>query len=135
MQVRIVREIRLLRAMRRGWKRDYGVLYPGTKEETPDTDKGSPSGLPRQPSTLPLFWNALDLERKLADFQSYFNEYRVHSSLLGRQRPKSAKDRFPAAPISPVSGGKPIAAGSISFPWRHEYQFGATRGRTSIYQG
>ena len=31
-----------------------------------------------------LFWNALDLERKLADFQSYFNEYRVHSSLLGK---------------------------------------------------
>jgi len=31
-----------------------------------------------------LFWNAVDLERKLADFQSYFNEYRVHSSLGGQ---------------------------------------------------
>ncbi len=31
-----------------------------------------------------LFWNALDLERKLADLQSYFNVYRVHSSLLGK---------------------------------------------------
>jgi len=30
-----------------------------------------------------LFWNAADLEQKLADFQSYFNEYRVHSSLGG----------------------------------------------------
>ncbi len=30
-----------------------------------------------------LFWNALDLERKLADFQVYFNRSRVHSSLDG----------------------------------------------------
>jgi len=30
-----------------------------------------------------LFWNVVDLEKKLADFQSYFNEYRVHSSLGG----------------------------------------------------
>ena len=35
------------------WKRDYGELYTGTKEETPDTDKGPSSGLPRQSSTLP----------------------------------------------------------------------------------
>ena len=37
----------------RCWKRGYGRLYLGTKEETPDTDKGLPSGLPRQRSTLP----------------------------------------------------------------------------------
>jgi len=38
-----------------GWKRDYGESYTGTKEETPDTDKGAPSGLPRQSSTdIPL---------------------------------------------------------------------------------
>ena len=30
-----------------------------------------------------LCWNAADLERKLASFQSYFNEYRVHSVLGG----------------------------------------------------
>ncbi len=30
-----------------------------------------------------LFWNALDLERKLAEFQVYFNQSRVHSSLDG----------------------------------------------------
>ena len=32
------------------------VMHRGAimgNEETPDTDKGSPSGLPRQPSTLP----------------------------------------------------------------------------------
>ena len=28
-----------------------------------------------------LFWNARDLERKLADFQTYYNGARVHASL------------------------------------------------------
>ena len=30
-----------------------------------------------------LFWNAIDLERKIADFQAYFNHYRTHRSLGG----------------------------------------------------
>jgi len=30
-----------------------------------------------------LFWNAVDLERKLADFQRYYNHHRTHSSLGG----------------------------------------------------
>ena len=30
-----------------------------------------------------FFWNALDLERKLTEFQVYFNQSRVHSSLDG----------------------------------------------------
>ena len=30
-----------------------------------------------------LFWNARDLERKLADFQAYDNEVRSHASLKG----------------------------------------------------
>jgi len=30
-----------------------------------------------------LFWNARDLERKLADFQTYYNEARSHASLEG----------------------------------------------------
>ena len=31
-----------------------------------------------------LFWNARDLERKLGDFQGYYNEVRSHASLKGR---------------------------------------------------
>ena len=31
-----------------------------------------------------LFWNSLDLERKLSSFRDYFNESRVHSSLGGK---------------------------------------------------
>jgi transposase InsO family protein len=30
-----------------------------------------------------LFWNATDLERKLTDYQHYYNEHRVHTSLQG----------------------------------------------------
>ena len=30
-----------------------------------------------------LFWNEADLERKLADFQAYYNQHRTHSSLGG----------------------------------------------------
>jgi hypothetical protein len=30
-----------------------------------------------------LFWNNVDLERKLADFQAYYNHHRTHSSLGG----------------------------------------------------
>ena len=30
-----------------------------------------------------LFWNAIDLERKLSDFQSYYNQPHTHSSLCG----------------------------------------------------
>jgi len=30
-----------------------------------------------------LFWNAVDLERKLADYQAYFNHHRTHKSLGG----------------------------------------------------
>jgi transposase InsO family protein len=30
-----------------------------------------------------LFWNASDLEKKLGDFQAFYNQHRVHSSLQG----------------------------------------------------
>ena len=30
-----------------------------------------------------LFWNACDLERKLAEFQTYYNAARCHASLKG----------------------------------------------------
>jgi hypothetical protein len=39
-----------------------------------------------------MFWNAQDLERKLEEFQHYYNHHRVHAS-LGGQIP--AEDRGP----------------------------------------
>jgi len=38
-----------------------------------------------------LFWNSLDLERKLGSFRDYYNERRVHSS-LGGQTPAEVSD-------------------------------------------
>lgn len=33
--------------------------------------------------SIVLFWNTRDLERKLSNFQNYYNAQRVHSSLNG----------------------------------------------------
>jgi transposase InsO family protein len=38
-----------------------------------------------------LFWNATDLERKLIDFQYYYNEHRVHTSLDGCTPPNKGE--------------------------------------------
>ena len=43
MQERVVRQIRMLRAMRRGLETDYGDFYTGTQGETPDTAKRLPT--------------------------------------------------------------------------------------------
>ena len=42
-----------------------------------------------------LFWNAPDLERKLADFQQYYNGHRVHSSLAGKTPAKTSGESGP----------------------------------------
>ena len=43
-----------------------------------------------------LFWNACDLERKLAEFQAYYNGARSHASLDGRTPLTFADNRPPA---------------------------------------
>jgi len=40
-----------------------------------------------------LFWNSVDLERKLSSFRDYYNGSRVHSS-LGGQTPNEVSDNF-----------------------------------------
>ena len=37
-----------------------------------------------------LFWNAIDLERKLDDFKIYYNDKRVHTSLEGQTPAQAA---------------------------------------------
>ena len=44
-----------------------------------------------------LFWNADDLERKLGDFQRYYNEARCHASLEGHS-PMTFANGHTAAP-------------------------------------
>jgi len=41
-----------------------------------------------------MFWNARDLERKLEDFQHYYNQHRVHASLKG-QTPAEGRGASP----------------------------------------
>jgi transposase InsO family protein len=41
-----------------------------------------------------LFWNAHDLERKLADFQSYYNQHRTHRPLSGETPSEVAERTF-----------------------------------------
>ena len=43
----------------------------------------SPVTIRRESLDYILFWNARDLERKLADFQAYYNAARSHASLEG----------------------------------------------------
>ena len=53
MQGRVVREIRMLRAMWRELETELRNDLYGPKGETPETDKVGPSKLPRQLLTLP----------------------------------------------------------------------------------
>jgi transposase InsO family protein len=40
-----------------------------------------------------LFWNSLDLERKLGSFRDYYNESRIHSSLGGQTPAEVSENR------------------------------------------
>jgi len=52
-----------------------------------------------------LFWNARDLERKLAEFQRYYNAARVHASLEGY------------TPLTFTSGQRPVPAQLNQVRW------------------
>ena len=45
-----------------------------------------------------LFWNAVDLERKLTDYQAYYNHHRTHRS-LGGDTPAEMAGGTPKLPI------------------------------------
>ena len=53
-----------------------------------------------------LFWNVLDLERKLADFQAYYNQHRTHSSLGG------------ATPAEMAGGNSKLPIKLSNFRWQ-----------------
>jgi transposase InsO family protein len=60
-----------------------------------------------------LFWNGRDLERKLAEFQVYYNAARGHASLDGRT-PLAFATNHPIARIQARCGGSPTAVTSSS---------------------
>ena len=53
-----------------------------------------------------LFWNALDLERKLQEFRGYYNGSRVHQSLSG------------STPAEQAGKSRPTCAALDLFGWR-----------------
>jgi transposase InsO family protein len=53
-----------------------------------------------------FFWNAFDLARKLDDFQTYYNAYRVHRSLHG------------VTPAQRAGAPSPVSAKLASYAWK-----------------
>ena len=54
------------------------------------------------------FWNARDLERKLAEFQIYYNAARCHASLDGRVPLTFGGQTLPPAQSEPCALGLPL---------------------------
>ena len=71
------------------WRANLRILGVDEIKSVPDTPQSHPFverliGTIRRESLNHLFfWNALDLDRKLAEFQHYYNQDRTHQSLGG----------------------------------------------------
>ncbi len=63
-----------------------------------------------------LFWHARDLERKMAEFQTYYNAARSHASLAGHTPLTFASGHAAAAADLKACVGSPIAVASSSSP-------------------
>ncbi|MHC1763100.1 MAG: integrase core domain-containing protein [Verrucomicrobiia bacterium] len=55
-----------------------------------------------------FYWNLVDLEQKLAEYQSYFNESRVHQSLAGD------------TPAEKAGGSAPPVANLFDYGWQSQ---------------
>jgi len=71
------------------WQPNLNILDVDEVKSVPYTPRSHPfverliGTIRREFLDHTLFWNAADLERKLADFQRYYNHHRTHSSLGG----------------------------------------------------
>jgi len=63
-----------------------------------------------------LFWNAVDLERKLTEFKLYYNEARVHSALRGCPPSEIAGLAPPPAVASDQYRWGPFCRGLVELP-------------------
>ena len=72
------------------WKANLRVLDVDEIKSVPDVPVSHPfverliGTVRREFLDRILFWNSVDLERKLQEFQNYYNRERVHASLDGR---------------------------------------------------
>ena len=80
----------------RRWKANLRVLNVGEIKSVPYVPTSHPfverliGTVRRECLDQMLFWNAHDLERKLAEFRNYYNEHRTHRSLGGAVPPEMA---------------------------------------------
>jgi putative transposase len=71
------------------WQANLRVLDVDELKSIPSTPSSHPfierlfGTIRREFLDRTLFWNAADVQRKLADFQAYYNHHRTHSSLGG----------------------------------------------------
>ena len=70
--------------------------------------------------TLPLFWTTADLENKLLDFRTYFNNHRTHrvTRWKGERRIRPCLDQ---SPISTRFNGNLIVGPSIRHRWLPDF--------------
>jgi integrase-like protein len=66
-----------------------------------------------------LFWTAADLERKLVEFQQYYNEHRTHAGQQGARRCR-VRIRPAFGRVSGRIGGSRIVVGSITRRGPHD---------------
>ena len=81
-----------------GWEANLRILEIEAIKSVPYTPTSHPfverliGTVRREFLDQTLFWNSLDLERKLSSFREYFNESRVHSSLSGKTPAEVSED-------------------------------------------
>ena len=63
-----------------------------------------------------LFWNEVDLQRKLNDFTDYYNNHRVHSSLSGEVPAKFGEKRLQSAVSLEKFNWKSLCRGLVQLP-------------------
>ena len=74
-----------------------------------------------------LIWNAIDLERKLEEFRIYYNENRVHQSLVAALQEKGLANRRPPMPSLITTLGGIIAAVCSRCQSQRNYEFAMDR--------
>ena len=94
------------------WKANLRVLEIDELKTVPYTPTSHPfierliGTIRREYLDHTLFWNAIDLERKLADFQAYYSQHRTHNSLGG------------ATPVEMAEGNSKLRIKLNNFRWQ-----------------
>jgi len=116
------------------WKANLRVLEVDELKTAPFTPTSHPfverliGTIHREYLDNIFFWNTVDLEKKLAEFTTYYNQHRVHSSLDGKTPAEVSGERVSMRNrCSTISAGRLTAVGYTSCRWPLDYQFAIDR--------